>query len=118
MPDTPDHFILVCESCTEGLPLDEICDALTGKLHRSFAIRASSCMAGCDSPRTVGFQAVGKAQYLFGGIQTADEVQALAEFAAQYRESPDGWTNATDRPRALSRKTLSRMPRIEQGASQ
>ncbi len=118
MPDTPDHFILVCESCTEGLPLDEICDALTGKLPRSFAIRASSCMAGCDSPRTVGFQAVGKAQYLFGGIQTADEVQALAEFAAQYRESPDGWTNATDRPQALFNKTLSRMPRIEQGASQ
>lgn len=118
MPDTPDHFILVCESCTGGQPIDDLKEELADKLPSGFAIRASSCMAGCNHPRTVGFQAIGKAQYLFGDIQTQHEVQALAEFAFQYRDSPDGWTNATDRPRALFRKTLSRMPRIELGAPQ
>lgn len=70
-------------------------------------------MAGCARPTTVGFQAVGKAQYLFGGIQTSRDVEALAEFAHQYQNSADGWTNATDRPRALISKTLSRLPHIQ-----
>ncbi|SDW96180.1 Predicted metal-binding protein [Ruegeria halocynthiae] len=115
MQDMADHFILVCESCIGGQTTDDMRNALADKLPSGFVIRTASCMAGCDHPRTVGFQAIGKAQYLFGDIQTAHEVQALAEFAMQYRQSPDGWTNATDRPRALINKTLSRMPRIENG---
>ncbi|EEE35642.1 conserved hypothetical protein [Rhodobacteraceae bacterium KLH11] len=86
---------------------------LTAKLPSGFAIRGVPCMAGCAHPGTVGFQAVGKAQYLFGDIQTVPEVDALAQFAQQYLDSPDGWTNATERPLALSDKTLSRLPRIE-----
>ncbi|WP_037306711.1 hypothetical protein [Ruegeria halocynthiae] len=47
-----------------------------------------------------------------GGQSASALRDALAEFAAQFQHSTDGWTNATDRPRALLTKTLSRMPRI------
>ncbi|MFA3916295.1 DUF1636 family protein [Ruegeria hyattellae] len=62
---------------------------------------------------SVGFQAVGKAQYLFGDIESAEDIEALAEFAQQYHDSSDGWTRATDRPETLFTKTLSRLPRIQ-----
>ncbi|WP_372573400.1 DUF1636 family protein [Ruegeria jejuensis] len=116
MPDTADHFLLICETCKGGPSVGSMRDMLANRLPKGFAIRAIDCMAGCDRPATVGFQANNKAQYLFGDIQTAQDIDALAQFAEQYRQSPDGWTNATDRPRPLLTKTLSRMPRIAQEA--
>ena len=113
MPETSDHFLLICSTCNGALPVDVMCNALTGRLPAGFAIRTVACMAGCALPRTVAFQAVGKAQYLFGDIESAEDVEALAEFAHQYRDIADGWTNATDRPRPLFTKTLSRLPRIQ-----
>ena len=110
MTKTADHFLLVCATCTGAIPADQVTGALAEKLADGFAIRAVGCMAGCDRPTTIGFQAPGKAQYLFGDIITEQDLDAVAEFAEQYRLSSDGWTNATDRPRALFTKTLSRMP--------
>lgn len=112
MPERPDHFLLICATCAEGRPADTLHRDLAGKLPHGFAIRTIDCMAGCDRPRTVGFQATGKAQYLFGDIQTKADVEALAQFALQYQNTADGWTNATDRPPALLTKTLSRLPAI------
>jgi len=73
-------------------------------------------MAGCDRPMTVGLQAADKAQYLFGDIADDTDLQALIEFAHQYRDSASGWTSASDRPPALFYKTLSRMPRPSDGS--
>ncbi len=115
MPDISDHFVLICATCTGGQPVDALQKALATELPAGFSVRMTRCMAGCAHPRTVGFQAAGKAQYLFGDIQSTQDVQALAAFARQYRSSADGWTNATDRPRPLLHKTLSRMPRVEHG---
>lgn len=117
MPDKPDHFILICSTCAGAQPLDVMRTALAAGLHEGFAIRHVDCMAGCDHPTTVGFQAIGKAQYLFGEIQTPRDIEALIEFAGQYQDSADGWTSASDRPAALYHKTLSRMPGINQEAS-
>lgn len=114
MQGTPDHFILICTTCQSGPSADKMRETFEATLPGGFAIRMVDCMAGCAHPRTVGIQAPGKAQYLFGDIQTASEIAALAEFAAQYRQSRDGWTNAGQRPPALYTKTLSRMPAILQ----
>ncbi|MBE1284155.1 MAG: DUF1636 domain-containing protein [Rhodobacteraceae bacterium] len=77
-------------------------------------------MAGCERPVTVGFQAVGKASYLFGDIDLDDpaDTEALGRFAHQFLDSDTGWTRAVDRPAALYEKTLARMPalRIEGAA--
>ena len=111
-----DHFVLICSACKGSVPARIMQDKLAGTLPEGFAIRSVNCMAGCAYPRTVGFQAVGKAQYLFGEIETDRDIAALAQFAQQYHDSEDGWTSATDRPAALYDKTLCRMPRIEQEA--
>ena len=113
MPERSDHFLLICSTCEGEDKAEALRNDLLGKLPLGFAIRKINCMAGCAHPTTVGFQAPGKAQYLFGDIETQTDIQALAEFAQQFQNSTDGWTSATDRPRALYRKTLSRMPRIE-----
>ncbi len=110
MSDAPDHFVLICATCNGTQPVE----AMRDMLPKGIAIRTVDCMAGCDHPTTVGFQAIGKAQYLFGNIQTSDEIAALVEFAHQYQNSWDGWTNASDRPGPLYTKTLSRLPRIHQ----
>ncbi|MFY2824300.1 DUF1636 family protein [Ruegeria sp. MALMAid1280] len=112
MSKTPDHFILICETCKGPENADALRNALAGSLPADFAVRTVACMAGCERPTTVGFQAVGKAQYLFGDIRTQRDITAVAEFARQYRHSADGWTNASDRPQPLFTKTLSRMPRL------
>ncbi len=117
MSDTVDHALLICSTCQAGRSVAAVKAGLAERLPRGFAVRTVDCMAGCAHPRTVGFQAVGKAQYLFGDIQTAQDVAALAAFAQQYFDSPDGWTNATDRPRALFNKTLSRLPGLPSGWS-
>ncbi len=113
MPETPDHFLLICSTCRGALSVGAMRNILTGKLPTGFAIRTVACMAGCAQPTTVGFQAVGKAQYLFGDIESEDDIGALAKFAQQYHDSPDGWTNASDRPGPLFTKTLSRLPGIQ-----
>ncbi|WP_299665385.1 DUF1636 domain-containing protein [uncultured Ruegeria sp.] len=109
-----DHILLVCTSCRGAKSTGTLTGALAQSLPEGFVIRPVLCMAGCDYPTTIGFQAPGKAQYLFGGITTDEDLDAVLEFADQYRCCPDGWTNATDRPRALFTKTLSRMPWIQQ----
>lgn len=88
---------------------------LCADLPEGYAFRAVDCMAGCDRPATIGFQAAGKASYLFGDIESAGDLQALSEFAVQYQQSQSGWTSATDRPAALSTKTLARLPALKTG---
>ncbi|MBO9446813.1 DUF1636 family protein [Ruegeria sp. R14_0] len=110
----PDHFLLICETCEGDIRAEAMHQALAQKLPADFEIRRVNCMAGCERPTTVGFQAEGKAQYLFGDILSDQDVEALVEFAGQYRDTEDGWTNATQRPRALYDKTLARLPRIPQ----
>lgn len=110
MSEPADHFLLICSTCDNGISVAYLHKTLSDTLPEGFAIRVVDCMAGCSRPRTVGFQGTGKAQYLFGDIATRSDVAALAQFALQYRNTPDGWTNATDRPRALLHKTLARLP--------
>ncbi len=107
-----DHFVLICATCMGPIPAKQAQKILSHQLPGGFNTHLIDCMAGCDRPMTVGLQAKGKAQYLFGDIQTTDDLSALAEFAHQFRESKDGWTSATNRPLALYTKTLSRMPRL------
>lgn len=113
MPNISDHYLLVCATCKGADAAEQVTAELAHRLPDRFAIRAVNCMAGCERPTTIGFQAPGKAQYLFGDIATEQDLDAVAQFADQYFRSEDGWTNATDRPCALLTKTLSRMPRIE-----
>ncbi|MFW8637607.1 DUF1636 family protein [Cribrihabitans pelagius] len=112
MQGCAEHTILICSTCMGAGGATRLRIALAGRIPESFTLRAVDCMADCDRPVTVGFQAAGKAQYLFGGIETPADAKALAEFAHQYLASKTGWTNSAERPAGLSDKTLARMPRL------
>ena len=49
-------------------------------------------MAGCERKPTIGLQAPGKASYLFGEIDSAEDIAAIVAFSHQYRSTADGWT--------------------------
>lgn len=105
-----DHTILICSKCGKGEAAAKIKAALVGQVPIGYTFRSVDCMAGCERPATVGFQAADKASYLFGNIESQADFNALAEFAHQYQQSADGWTSASERPFALYRKTLARLP--------
>lgn len=110
MTSYPNHCVLICSTCQGTMTAETIQAALETRLPEGFETRLIACMAGCERATTVGFQAAGKAQYLFGDITTVNDLTALVEFATQFGDSKDGWTSASDRPPALFVKTLSRMP--------
>lgn len=108
------HRIVVCTLCAQG-------ERLLANLKRAYADRdfeevtlaGIDCMAGCEHAHTVGYQAQDKASYLFGDIDpdSKADIDALIAFSKQYADSEEGWTQATERPRALLNKTLARIPR-------
>ncbi|WP_420334239.1 DUF1636 family protein [Roseibium sp.] len=82
---------------------------------KPFELSGVECMAGCNRPCTVAYQADGKAGYLFGDIDPDGSLDALVRFAHQYAELETGWCSATERPIALLNKTLARIPAFGAG---
>ncbi len=105
-----DHTIYICTKCRGTDEAARLRALLAADLPDGYAFRAVDCMAGCDNPITVGFQAPGKATYLFGDIESTADIAAISEFARQFQANDSGWTSATERPEALYNKTLARMP--------
>ncbi|SCB08108.1 DUF1636 family protein [Rhizobium hainanense] len=115
------HRITVCTNCRHvGKPCRPGLDLLKhlqlaisqagAALADDFSLEGSVCMAGCERPCTVSFQATAKATYLFGDIEDASDIDALVSFAKLYRDRPDGLTREGERPTALGGKTLARIP--------
>lgn len=116
-----DHHLIVCTTCTRtggdckpGLALIQAlqrpaaaCDSM---LPDGFRVSGTVCMSGCSHPCTVAFVADGKTSYLFGDIDPDADVEALLEFAALYRARGDGATRWAERPGAIRRKILGRIP--------
>ena len=110
---TDQYTILICTKCRGTDVASRMRADLAECVPSGFTFRAVDCMAGCDNPATVGFQATGKATYVFGDIEGDKDIAALATFAHQYQQSETGWTSATERPVALSTKTLARIPALK-----
>lgn len=117
------HRIAVCTTCrpvrTAYAPGWELIRQLrtalasaVGGVAQRFSVCGIACMAGCARPCTVAFQAYGKAAYLFGDIDPADDIDALVAFAQLYETSAHGWTRSGERPSALAGKTLARVPAL------
>ncbi|MBN8952356.1 MULTISPECIES: DUF1636 domain-containing protein [unclassified Rhizobium] len=115
------HRITVCTNCRHvdrpcrpGLDLLKHLQAAMSEageaLSDDFSLSGSVCMAGCERPCTVAFQARAKATYLFGDIEDATDIGALVAFARLYQDRPDGLTRESERPSALGGKTLARIP--------
>lgn len=115
------HIITVCTDCritgTACRPGLQLLASLNESLSRmgvasgsDFSIAGTVCMAGCQRPCTIAFQASGKATYLFGDIAPDTDIAALVDFAMIYAQRPDGLTREAERPRGLGGKTIARIP--------
>jgi predicted metal-binding protein len=114
------HHIHVCTACrdreADDLPGEALITALRAGLAAcglsdAFAVLDVNCMAGCARFCTVGFQADGKAAWLFGDLTAADAPD-LISFAQLYASLPDGWCRSNERPGKLSKTALARIPAI------
>ena len=120
--DADIHRIIVCTLCRDlvtGVRSgDGLCADLRARLAahhepavaQGFSVEGVACMAGCSRPLTVGFQAPGKAAYLFGSIDARADACDLVRFAKLYALLADGWCNSGQRPAGLAGKTLARIP--------
>lgn len=115
------HRITVCTACrhtgSDCRPGYELLARLRDAMNRAgqatgalFEISGVACMAGCDRPCTVAYQATDKATYLFGDIDPADDIGDLVRFAEHYASIDDGWCSSTQRPGKLRHTTLARVP--------
>lgn len=110
-----DHVLFICTTCKsqpDGPCLGpDLINGLTApSLPDGFQVIGTACMSGCTRPCTAAFRAPGKATYMFGDIDPAMDRDALVEFAHLYAGSADGQTRLMERPKALRRKTLGRIP--------
>lgn len=114
------HRITVCSTCRNRESREQPGAALAVALEQelagagleAFDVSVVACMAGCDRPCAVAYQAEGKASYLFGDISPARDMEALLAFARQYLELADGWCSSIQRPEGLKGKTVARMPAL------
>lgn len=114
------HRIAVCTSCrakgSDTRPGQALILALRAALGSSnsvpeeYDVSGVACMAGCDSPCTVAFQAQHKATYLFGNIDPDADLDDLISYARDYALLADGWCSSVDRPGKLRTSTLARIP--------
>lgn len=125
------HRITVCTSCRNKARGDgpgserpgiALIDALRGALYAAessvperYDVAGVACMAACDRPCAVAYQASGKATYVFGDIEPATDLEDLVRFAAQYAYLHDGWCSSVDRPGKLRKATVSRVPALAMG---
>lgn len=69
------------------------------------------CLSVCKRPVTIGFSAPGKWTYVYGdfGPDAAGDILAAA---AQYAAAPDGLIPWRERPEALKRGVVARLPPV------
>ena len=125
------HTILVCSSCAsvwqDGKRVgtsggEKLLKELEEKhqdwaLSKEFTVKSVECMSACSHSCAVAFTASGKMTYLFGDLshdsQALSETStAVLECASLYYEKPDGKMAWSERPQALKKGVLARIPSI------
>jgi predicted metal-binding protein len=113
--------LLVCTRCNRT-GTDEERDGVRSGVLLLDAVRASppdplvkiqpiACMSGCKRACAIGLMAPGKVGYVFGDLPPdAPAAGAIAEIAALYMASRDGFLPRAVRPRLLQAGILARLP--------
>ena len=122
------HSIFVCKTCAttriEGKPqgksggqqlLEQITDLVPDwELRQDMEIQEVECMSACNRSCVVSFAAAGKYTYLFGDLPTQKCASAVLECASLYFRSSDGYLPWSERPEALKKGILARIPPLPQ----
>ncbi|HBE17571.1 MAG TPA: FeS-binding protein [Cyanobacteria bacterium UBA11149] len=78
-----------------------------------FVIQPVECMSACTRYCAISFAALGKYTYLFGDLPVenlAETATAVLDCASLYYTKPDGLLAWTERPEALKKGILARIP--------
>lgn len=116
----PKTTVYVCTTCRD--PQDEPDAERAGaRLHRAVAALAAErgdavevvgveCLSVCKRPCTVALSAPGKWTYVYGDFSPESGALTLLDGAALYALAPDGLIPWRQRPDALKKGVVSRMP--------
>lgn len=112
--------VMVCMTCrAEGAPEGEerpgarlyrALEARVGACASPVTLQPVECMAVCKRPCTVAVSAPGKWTYIIGDLDAQADVEALLEYAGAYAASPSGTPPLKERPTAIRRGTVARIP--------
>ncbi|MBG1271111.1 DUF1636 family protein [Nostoc sp. WHI] len=119
-----DHTLFVCKTCAtiwqDGKPLGESGGqqllhqlqhlAQDWDLRDEFPIQEVECMSACNRSCVVAFAAKGKLTYLFGDLASDSSASAVLECANQYYAKPSGLLPWSERPEALKKGILAKIP--------
>jgi predicted metal-binding protein len=124
------HTLFVCTTCAsvwqDGKRVGESAGqqllqqlqqlAQTWGLQNQFSIQGVECMSACSHACVVAFQAEEKLTYLFGNLAVDDSASAILQCATQYYTKPDGLLPWSERPEALKRGILAKIPPLSKWA--
>ncbi|MCC5614723.1 DUF1636 family protein [Nostoc sp. CHAB 5836] len=128
LPTSPlgiaEHTLFVCKTCASvwqnGKPLGESGGekllqqlqqlAQDWELRDQFAIQEVECMSACNHSCVVAFAAKGKLTYLFGDLAVDGSASAVLQCASQYYGKADGLLPWSERPEAMKKGILAKIP--------
>jgi predicted metal-binding protein len=116
----PKTTVYVCTTCRDpqdppdaeraGARLHRAVAALAGERDAPVEVIGVECLSVCKRPCTVALSAPGKWTYVYGDFSPETGAETLLAGAALYAEAPDGLIPWRQRPDALKRGVVSRMP--------
>jgi len=80
------------------------------QLQPEFLIQAVDCLSACNRPCTVAFVAPKKTTLMFGDLPPLTSAADVLKLGEQYFASADGIVPRQERPEALKRGILARIP--------
>lgn len=111
--------LLVCSSCRRPgdgpetpRPGSRLADAVGDAAGPEVAVRRVACLGNCSRGLSVAMYRPGCWTYVFGGLDEASSVDLL-EGARLFAASTDGFMPFRDRPEALKRGLIARVPPID-----
>ncbi|BAY62072.1 hypothetical protein NIES22_21390 [Calothrix brevissima NIES-22] len=124
--DVSSHTLFVCKTCAsvwqDGKRVGESGGekllkklqliAQDWELREKFPIQPVECMSACNRSCVVAFAAQGKITYLFGDLVVDESASAVLECANKYYSKNDGLLPWSERPEALKKGILAKIPPI------
>lgn len=86
----------LCSSCLGERDLQEDMQAVSDALSRAGLAHAvdlteHACFGACEAPVAMALQGVGRASYVFAGLDPVADAADIAATSRAYLESPQGW---------------------------
>ena len=78
-------------------------------------IREVECMSVCTRACTVAVSAPGKWTYVIGDLEASNHMGDLLAYLDAYANDPNGTPPLKERPAAIRRGTIARIPPLEKG---